>query len=29
MHSFIFDFNGTLYQDSEVHISAWRNPDDH
>ena len=24
MYSFIFDFNGTLYQDSEVHISAWR-----
>ena len=24
MKSFIFDFNGTLYQDSTMHLDAWR-----
>lgn len=24
MRSFIFDFNGTLYQDSPMHLAAWR-----
>lgn len=24
MRSFIFDFNGTLYPDSPIHIEAWR-----
>ena len=23
MHSVIFDFNGTLFQDSEKHMAAW------
>lgn len=24
MRAFIFDFNGTLYQDSAIHLEAWR-----